>query len=189
MSYPQKSKKELNNKNKISLLFRFSILFTVLIALLVPQYGYNPVIEAHVTIRHYRNGILIGTDHHPGVLTNIGADFIEQQISGSASTTNAIYIAVSNDASTPQATWTAIPNEITTGGMGRAAGTYINDGIGQWNVTKTYNPTESGSCQLTGLYYASSGDYLLCADTFAQINYQGGTDTVEIIWSLSVSGA
>lgn len=155
----------------------------------VTSYSTGFGVEIHVELFHYDPyGNLIFYSHHAGVLTNIGADFIEQQISGSASTTVAVYIGLSNDATAPQASWETIPTEISTNGMGRATGSYTDDGTGQWNVTKTFSPTGSGSCQLTGLYYAATGDFLLCADQFSsQVNYDDG-DSLEVRWSLSVTG-
>lgn len=142
--------------------------------------------EIHVSMWHYRDGVLLEYSHHAGVLTTIGADWIEDQLGDSPATDPAKWIALSNDAGSPSAAWTVIPTEITTNGMGRAAGTYANVGTGQWNITKSFSPTGSGSCQLTGLYWASTGSYLLCADTFTQINYESG-DTVQIQWTISVS--
>ncbi|GAH29595.1 unnamed protein product, partial [marine sediment metagenome] len=40
--------------------------------------------------------------------------------------------------------------------------------------------------QLTGLYWALAGDFLLCADTYNVVNAEDG-DTLEIEWSLSVT--
>lgn len=151
-------------------------------------YGTQLGVEIHVEMWHYRDGKLILYSHHPGVLTTLGQDWIEDQLGDSPSTDPAKWIAVSNDPTAPSSAWTAIPAEITTGGMGRAVGTYADDGTGAWNITKSFSPTESGSCQLTGLYWAITGNFLLCADTFTQVNYENG-DTVEIRWSLSVTGS
>jgi len=143
-------------------------------------------LEIHVEMWHYRNNILLSYSHHPGTLTNLGANWIEDQLGDSPGADPAKWIALSNDAASPDPAWTTIPNEITTGDMARAAGTYADDGTGQWNITKSFSPSETGSCRLTGLYWASTGDYLLCADTFTVINYEDG-DTVTIKWSISVS--
>ncbi len=143
-------------------------------------------VEIHVSMWHFRDGVLLDYSHHAGVLTDLGADWIEDQIGDSPATEPAKYIGLSNDATSPTAAWIVIPTEITTGGMSRAAGTYANDGTGQWNITKTFSPTGSGSAQLTGLYWASTGSLLLTADTFTQINYESG-DTVQIRWTITVS--
>ena len=145
-------------------------------------------VEIHVDMYHYRDGVLLSHSHHAGVLTTLGQDWIEDQLGDSPGTEAANYIALSNDAGAPSSAWTAIPNEITGNGLGRAAGTYVNDGTGQWNITKTFSVTGTQSCQLTGLYWASTGDYLLCSDTFTPCAMEDG-DSLEIIWSLSVTGS
>ena len=153
----------------------------------VPQDGMNFGMEIHVDMYHYRDGVLLDHSHHPGVLTDLGANFIEQQISGTASTTVAVYIGLSNDATAPTSAWVVLPTEISGSGMGRATGSYVDDGVGAWNVTNTFSVTGTQSAQLTGLYYEAAGDYLLCADQFTQVNAEDG-DSLEIVWSLSVAG-
>jgi len=143
-------------------------------------------VEIHVDMWHYRDDVLLQHSHHPGVLTTLGANWIEDQMGDTPATDPAKWIAVSNNSSTPAAAWIVIPNEITTGNMGRAAGTYASTGDGEWTITKTFSPSGSGSCQLTGLYWAATGDLLLCADTFTAINFENG-DSIEIQWSMTVS--
>lgn len=142
--------------------------------------------EIHVSMWHYRDGVLIEYSHHPGTLTTLGANWIGDQLGDSPSTDPAKWIAVSNNTGSPSSAWIVIPDEITTGGMGRAVGTYANVGDGVWNITKSFSPTDSGSCQLVGLYWDASGDYLLCADTISLVDYEN-EDTVLIQWTVSVS--
>lgn len=143
-------------------------------------------VEIHVSMWHYRDGILLDYSHHAGVLTTLGANWIEDQMGDSPGTDPAKWIAVSNDATPPAAAWIVIPTEITTNGLGRAPGTYASTGDGTWTITKSFSVTGTQSCQLTGLYWALAGDFLLCADTFTQVNAEDG-DTLEIEWSLSVT--
>jgi len=148
-------------------------------------------IEIHVTMNHYRGGQLIATSHHAGTLTNNGADFIEGKISDDTPFANvtdyAVNIALSNSTTSPAAGWNIIPSEITTGGMSRAGGTYVSTGVGTWNVSYTFSPSETNSCRLTGLYWDTGVTHsLLAADTITAINYESG-DSVEIIWSITVS--
>ena len=131
-----------------------------------------------------KNGTATG---NAGVLTNIGKDWIENQLGNSPSTTAAQFIALSTDTSTPSASWTAIPNEITTGGLARAQGTYSDNGVGSWKITKTFTATSSFTgVQLTGLYYASTGSTLLAADTFTSVNLNPG-DQLTVTWTVTVS--
>jgi len=145
--------------------------------------------EIHVFVEHWRNGELLSYDHHAGVLTTIGQDFIEQQISGSASTTVAIYISCSNDATSPQSSWTQLIAEINANGLARATGTYASTGIGTWNVTYTFSVTGTQSVQLYGLQWSAtpvSDNNLLCADTSSQKNCGSG-DTLKVTWQCTVS--
>ena len=142
--------------------------------------------EIHVTMHHYRNGVLIGYSHHAGTLTTGGKNWIEDQLGDSPSTDPAKWIAHSNSTDSPSAAWTAIPAEITTGNMSRTNGTYVNDGDGKWNITKIFSPTETNSSRLVGLYWAASGAYLLASDTISVINYESG-DTVTITWTITVT--
>ena len=95
---------------------------------------------------------------------------------------------VSNDATAPTAAWIVIPAEITTNGMTRAPGTYASTGDGVYTITKSFTLTGTQSSQLTGLYWALSGDLLLCADTYTQVNGEAD-DTVEIEWTITVTGS
>ena len=141
--------------------------------------------EVHVTMRHYRYGVLIDYSHHAGVVTTAGLNWIAGQLGGTPSTDPAKWIGLSNDPSAPNAGWTEIPGEITTGGMGRALGVYTPTGDGVWEIEFVYSPTETASCQLTGLYYTSSGVGLLASDLINLINYQADTDTVTITWEIT----
>ena len=92
-----------------------SIMILTLVTLILPYKNPDVLIEIHLEMWHYRDGILIDYSHHPGVLTNQGADFAEDQLGDSPAADPAKWIAVSNDASAPSATWVVLPNEITTG--------------------------------------------------------------------------
>lgn len=143
-------------------------------------------IEVHVTMRHYRDGILISTSHHAGVLTTAGQDWIEDQLGDSPSTDPAKWIGLSNSTDSPNAGWTEIPDEITTGNMSRSAATYTSTGVGTWNQTFVFNPSEANSTRLVGIYYTASGAGLLFSDTISPVDYLA-VDTLEIEASLSVS--
>lgn len=151
----------------------------------IEEYGTNLGFEIHVTMYHYRDGVLINWDHHAGTLTTIGKNYIEDQLGDSPGAV-ADYIALSNNTGAPSAGWTELPDEITTGGMSRAQGTYQDEGDGVWNITKSFSPTETNSTQLTGLHWGAGASTLLAADIFNIINYENG-DTVTITWQITVS--
>lgn len=148
-------------------------------------------IEVHCELWHYdEEGNLLDYSHHPGTLTNLGKNYTRIKLAGVDDASwglNGTYIALSNSSSAPSAAWTSIPDEITTGSMGRASGSYTDNGVGAWNVTNTFSPTETNSTQLVGLYYNSGVTAtLIASDTITLINYESG-DSVEIRWSISVS--
>ena len=181
----------MNRKRLLPIVVLIAAVCLLSVTLQVPQvpevsYTTDFGVEIHVSVWQWRDDVLLVYSHHAGVLTDLGADWIEDQLGDSPATEPAKWIAVSDDSGSPATGWIVIPVEITTNGMTRASGTYADDGTGQWNITKSFSPTGTGSCQLTGLYWASTGDFLLCADTFTQINYESG-DTVQIRWTITVS--
>lgn len=140
--------------------------------------------RADGTVVLVKNGTLTG---NAGVLTTIGKNWIEDQLGDSPGTDPAKWIALSTSTQTPNASWASIPDEITTGGLARAAGTYSDNGDGSWKITKTFTATQSFTgVQLTGLYWASTGSYLLAADTFTPVNLNAN-DQLTVTWTITVS--
>jgi len=126
--------------------------------------------------------------HHAGVLTDIGADWIEDQLGDSPSTQPADYISLSLSSSSPATGWTQIPSEIVAGGLERAQGTYTSTGTGQWTIDYQWtSSTTHTDVQLTGLQYGASGDNnLLAADTFTPVTLNNG-DKLTVTWTITVS--
>jgi hypothetical protein len=142
--------------------------------------------EVHLEMRHWRDGELIAYSRRAGVLTDTGKEWIEDQL-GDAAVAEGDYIGCSNNSGAPSSAWSILPDEITTGGMGRAQGTYADDGTGQWNITKSFSPTESNSTQLIGLYYSAyPASSLIASDTITIINYQNG-DTVQLRFTVTAT--
>ena len=148
------------------------------------------IAEVHLNIQHYRNGALLSDEWGAGVLTNIGKDWIEQQLGASDGTQEALYEADSNDATEPLATWTILPTEITTNGLDRQTGVYSSLGVGNWKVEVTKAVTGTQSTQLWGLHWIvtdNSDNNLLAADSGpAQKNCVNG-DTLKETWTVTVS--
>jgi len=145
--------------------------------------------ELHMTVEQWRDGELVSSTYHAMSLTNLGKDWLEGIIGNAVGSDVAKYIACSNASDSFSAAWTAIPGEITTGGLARAAGTYASTGTGTWNITKTFSVTATNSTKLYGLYYASSGSYLLAAEqqgTANQKNLLAG-DSLKITVQGSIS--
>lgn len=126
----------------------------------------------HVTV--YVNGEY--WDHHAGVLTTIGKNWIEDQLGDSPATDPAKWISLSTSSDSPAAGWTQIPTEITGNGLHRQAGTYASTGDGVWTIEKQFTANATNTnVQLTGLQWASSGDNnLLGADTFTPVTLNDG---------------
>lgn len=143
--------------------------------------------ELHMLVQHFRDGKLISETYHPMTITNLGKDWVEQQLFNPNSAQKAVYIGVSNDSSQVDPSWTALPNEITDGGLARAAGTYTSTGVGAANITVTFYVTASRSTKLYGLYYSASGNTLVAAEqqgTANQKNLSPGDQLrVTVLWS------
>ena len=120
--------------------------------------------ELHMTVEQWRNGELLSSTYHAMSLTTLGKNWLEGIIGNTVGADVAKYIACSNSSDAFSAAWVAIPSEITTDGLARAAGTYASTGDGTWNVTKTFSVSGTNSTKLYGLYYASTGNYLLAAE-------------------------
>lgn len=144
-----------------------------------------------LVVVHRRNGEVLDVQRHAGVLTNIGKDWVEDQLSDSPSaTTIAKYVSCSADtAAGMSAASTELTNELAANGFTRAAGTYASTGVGAWTVTKEFTSSGTQTVQLYGLQWdttAESDNNLLCYDTSSAKNTVSG-DTLEVTWTLSVT--
>lgn len=162
-----------------------------------PNYGPGSFTQVHVKCDTEVWLQRVGEDkptlisRHAGVLTTIGKDWLEDQISDSPSTTPSAYISLSTSASAPTNAWTIIPTEIDTGGgLDRVGGTYASTGAGTWTVSKQFTAdTTYTSVQLMGLNWSdtdSADNTLLFADTFTATTLASG-DKLTVTASLSVS--
>ena len=150
----------------------------------------NGNVESHVLIQHYRDGQLLSADHHAGVLTNIGKDWIEDQLGDSPSTDPAKWIAVDDtDASGLSAASTQLTSELAVSGLTRAEGTYASTGVGTWTVTEAFSVTGTVSAQTYSLQWvvtAQSDNNMLCYDTSSLKNCVDG-DTLTVTWTNTVT--
>lgn len=148
--------------------------------------GTRASVEIHITRIHYdKFGNILHVDHHPGNLTDLGADWIADVL-GDADGDQADFIGLTDSVTAYADAWIVLPTEITTGGLARAQGTYVDDGVGAWNITYTFSVTGTESCRRAGLYLQVSGDNLVATDEFAVTNVENG-DSLQIIFSISVS--
>ena len=156
--------------------------YNVRFALPTKGLEFDAKFELHMTVRHWRNGKLLSETYHTMSLTTLGKNWIEGILGDAVNADVAKYIASSNSSDTFSAAWEVLPDEITTDGLTRAAGTYASTGDGTWNVTKSFSVSGTNATKLYGLYYASTGNYLLAAEQQGignQKNLNSG-DTLEI---------
>ena len=141
----------------------------------------------HVTVERPGVGIVYEYSGH-NVLTNNGKEFIEQELgdSGSATTEVANVIALGNG-SAPTATSTSLDNEITGCGLAKATGTYVDDGTGQWNITKQFTSTCDNEVVNTTALYTSSTSTMFAGDDFSSsVTLQSG-DQITVTWNIQIT--
>lgn len=151
-------------------------------------------IKGYVTVDAYHYDAATGTyvlfyhDESSNLITNIGFDWIEDQLGDTPATDPAKWISVSLDATSPGVGWTQIITEIAAGGLARAVGTYTSTGTGVWTIAVTFTASATHTnVQLTGLQWASSGDgNLMAANTFTAVTLNNG-DTLTITWTLTLT--
>ena len=138
----------------------------------------------------YKNGELITCK--PNVLTNAGKELIEAYLAqeglGPTSLTPVKYIAVGNGTA-PSASSTSLDSEITDCGLARAAGTYSDQGVGNWSFSHTWTCECDGvTVSTTGIFNASSGGTM-----FAGMSFNPSTlysdDQLTVTWYINVTEA
>jgi len=149
----------------------------------------SPKYEAvvHVTVERPGVGVIYEYSGH-NVLTNSGKEFIEQELgdSGSATTEVANVIALGNG-SAPTATSTSLDSEITGCGLAKATGTYTDDGIGQWNITKQFTSTCNNELVNTTALYTSASSTMFAGDAFSSgVTLQSG-DQITVTWNIQIT--
>lgn len=177
-----------------------AVLVGVLVVAAAAAFGYGAGVAAvkdqfgvkgWVQVKVVRDGQVIYYHEGHNLITNAGKDAIAKQIGSTSPWTNgANYIALSSNTGTPDATWTSIPDEISTGGLGRAQGTYshTNGTTGYtFTVQKEFiaSDTHTG-VRLAGLLFGPNGGTLLAANTFSSVNLISG-DHLTVTWTITIS--
>jgi len=127
------------------------------------------------------------------IIPNVGQEWLQGQVSGSPSTSAAIYIALCNGTGTPAYTDTSIPNEYNSDGLARAAGTYTAGSAANGDITWTVKHTFTASASFTnvriaGLFTTSvSSQPTLFAETTLATFDLDPTNTVSITWVLAIT--
>lgn len=153
-------------------------------------------IKGYVTVDAYHYDaakgiyVLFYHDESSNLITNIGFDWIEDQLGDTPATDPAKWISVSLDATSPLATWTQIITEINAGGLARAVGAYTSTGVGVWTIAVTFTASATHTnVQLTGLQWVTtsgSDNNLMAANTFTPVTLNNG-DTLTITWTLTLT--
>lgn len=134
-----------------------------------------------LTVDAWRNG-----DDSAGTTPAATANY--HIIAGNAA---ARYIALTENASAASAASTSLTGEITTGGLGRALGTYAHTlGAATFTLTKSFSVTATfPAIHRAGLFQVSTASSaLLSAETVlnADANVVSG-DTLQITWTWTIS--
>ena len=146
------------------------------------------VIDIHLrSWVHDKDGNLKAFHEGAGVLTNIGKDHIEKQLSGTVNASEiAKYISLTANATAPDATCVNLKPEIAANNMSRAAGTYASTGVGTWTVTYIFTASGTQAVTVAGLNWDDDGvNHLLCTDDITDATLEDD-DTLTLEWSLSV---
>jgi len=140
----------------------------------------------HATLTVLKNGDLI--DYIPNLLTNLGAEFVEQQLRAPQSLNKTNWISVSNVSGDCVATATKLANELTTMSLARASCTQQDLGTGNYSCEKTFTATGSvAAAQIAGLNYNSTMEpSLFACSTFTSVNLEKD-DQLTLRWNITIS--
>jgi len=146
-------------------------------------------LEYKATVCIYKNGELI--ECKTNTLTDIGKEFIEDQLLNPQIENKTQYIALSNVTADCSASATKLANEFTYGGLAKAECTVTDTGIGSWNCSHEFTSTDyMQAVQVASLNWnatAQQDDMFSCA-TFTSTNLENG-DKLTITWTISISEA
>lgn len=161
-------------------------------------------------IRRVNGGELVSVGFN--LRTNVGIDLVALQLGGTATTTTADYLAVSNNTTSPNATHTSstIPwssnqsadaaaggttGEYTVLGVTRAQATYAHTtGVASYTQTKTFTATGTiTSLQVAGLFGgssrtaqgASANNILFVESTFTATSMVNN-DQLTLTWTINI---
>lgn len=193
----------------------FTVGFAANLHLIFPQYykyieqynmivhcGENPYQQFQIRFKvdsylyQYRDGILIYSYEHPGVVTNIGRNYTAQKLTGAnlawipAGQYNYNLTAVSMglDSTTHLSTGsTKLPTESTRVTVPAGNFTYIS--LARFNMTAYYHPAGTGDMNCSAIQWqtgAGSDNNLFCYDIYTTFSYTGA-DTIIVIWQVYVN--
>lgn len=141
------------------------------------------------TVCVYKNGELV--DCVSNILTNIGAEFVEDQLTSPQTANKTEYITLSSTAADCTAGAEKLANEITTNGLEKASCTITDLGTGNWSCENTFTATGSlSNVQVAGYNWnatAQQPDMFACG-TFTSVNLEAN-DQILVRWNITISSA
>jgi len=151
----------------------------------------NPVYKGVVSVYLKKAGsedwILLSRKEN--TLTNIGKEWIENQMRNPQSVNKTQWITLSTVSSDCSATATKLANEITSGGLEKAQCSITDLGTGTWSCEYTFTATTSHSnVQVAGLHWNSTAqvDDMLACGTFTSVNLEAN-DQIKVVWNITIS--
>lgn len=120
--------------------------------------------------------------------TTVGADWQADVMGNSTQPVSARWIALTTNSTAPAAGDTALTGEITTGGLGRAVGTYSHtNGTTSYKITNTFTATASHTAVAkAGLFNAISGGTMVFTTLLSSTATLATNDTLTIEWTVNI---
>jgi len=147
----------------------------------------GPVYHGSVHVQQIRDGEVIFDETNSNLLTNGGAEAIEQILGQGTSYGAFNQIALCNATTgcgTPVATDTTLENAFGAGGLEQVAGTYASLGNGNFSVYKQFTATANSLVtNKTGLFNDST--LMLAENTFTTVTLQSA-DLLTINWTIGI---
>lgn len=149
----------------------------------------NVEVDCYTVLQDLYGNVKSAT-RNAGVLTNIGADWIEDQLGDTPSTDPAKWIAVDDSGiGGLSASSTQLTSELAASGLTRAEGTYASAGTGSWTITKAFSVTGTVTANAYSLQWSvtsQSDNNMLCYDSSSDKNCING-DTLTVEWTVTIS--
>ncbi len=181
-----------------------ALMVGVLVAISAFGYGYvsgtqvkdGLRVTGWVKVQVVRDGKIVYFYENHNLITNQGKDIISKQLGAGQNATSNVnangnnYIALSTDATAPAAGDTTLLGEITTGGLGRAQGTWGHtNGTSTYVIRKTFTASATFTAvQKAGLFNSAvaSSAGTLAENTFPSVNLISG-DQITISWTITIA--
>lgn len=150
----------------------------------------------YVTVSLVRDGNEIYHYEDHNAITEAGVDYIVEWISDTPddTTQRAVFIGLTSTDITPDDDDTSLTGEITTGGLGRATGTFggytygATDNDDNYTISATFTASASHTAvQGAGLFTDGTvgGDTMVAVNEFSSVNLSSG-DQLTITWTIDL---